>query len=168
MPLSLFDLINPAAFPSLWYWVVTALIWSRLSHAPLGVPADLYTQARGESDDEAFVLIKHSVIRHLGMVDRAGVWLTGAWGFALTVLVVLSVIHQLQLAQAVLLIAAPYALAQWMTTRAARRMTEIEPEIETLMAAMRRLRVTLQVIGLAAIFVAALFGMIQNLRAALL
>lgn len=166
VPLTIFDLISPAAFSSLWYWVVTALVWSRLAQAPFGVPSDLYERARqGQNgDEEAFVLIKLGVQRHLTVVERLGPVLIGGWAFVLSSLAGLAMLYQLELAQAILILLAPVALAQFVITRGARRMTLMEPETEALLAVLRRIRMTVQAIALFAIFCAALFGMIHNLR----
>lgn len=168
MPLTLFDLISPAAFSSLWYWVVTALVWSRLAQAPLGVPSDLYDRAQRaeDGDDEVFILIKLGVQRQLGMVDRLGPVLIGLWAFGLSSLVALAVLYRLELAQAVLLLLAPMALAQYVITRSARRMTWLDPDSTVLLAELRRTRILVQTIGLGAIFCAALFGMVHNLQSA--
>lgn len=161
MPTTLFDLISPEAFSSLWYWILTAIVWSRLSHAPLGVSLDLYEQAAAVQDT---TLIHLAIARHLAMVDRLGVALTGGWGFALSVLTGLSV-YGYELAQALLLILGPVGVTQLVSTRAARQMAQ-EPEPEAMMRRIRGLRWRVQLIGLAAIFVAALFGMVHNLQSA--
>lgn len=112
MSLTLFDLISPAAFSSLWYWVVTALVWARMAQAPFGVPNDFFDRARQGDDDELFVLIRLGVQRHLAVGERMGPVVVALWAFALSTLTGLAVVYRLELAQAVLLLAAPLALAQ--------------------------------------------------------
>lgn len=46
-------------------------------------------------------------------------------------------------------------------------MTWLDPEMPVLLAELRRTRLLVQAIGVAAIFCAALFGMIHNLQSAL-
>lgn len=168
VPVTLFDLISPNAFSSLWYWAFTALLWSRLAHAPLGVPVDMYDRTGPEDAEDVFTLIRLGVGRHLAITSRMGPVLTGGWAFVLTTLAGLAILYGQELAQAILLILAPLALAQTMITRTARRMTGMDPDIGALLRELRNLRITVQIIALAAIFFAALFGMIHNLQNAIL
>ncbi|WP_172328713.1 component of SufBCD complex [Mangrovicoccus sp. HB161399] len=168
MPLSPFDLISASAFSSLWYWIVVALVWTRVAHAPMGIPMDHYDRARAVGGDEdAFALLRAGVARQLGHSEKARVWFTGVWAFALSSLLGLSLLGA-ELAQALLVLALPLAIGQLLVFRTARRMSQMEPEVGPLMAELKRLRLWLQLLSLAAIFVSAVIGMNQVLARAYL
>ena len=165
MSVTVFDLISPAAFSSLWYWVVVALVWTRVAQAPMGLPVDAYDQARRiGGDDDAFALLRTGVARHLGQglrVQQLGVAL---WAFLLSSLAGLAVLG-LELAQALLFLAAPLGLAHLLVRATAQRMAGMEPALDPLLAELARLRLRLQIIAVLAIFVTAVYGMLHTLGA---
>ncbi|WP_138464919.1 hypothetical protein [Poseidonocella sp. HB161398] len=166
--LSPFDLINASAFSSLWYWIVVALVWTRAAHAPMGIPMEHYDRARavgGEGD--LFALLRAGVARQLGVGRRARHVFVALWACALTTLFGLSMLGA-ELAQALFLLALPLAISQLLVLRSAQRMSAMEAEVDPLMAEMRRLRLWLQGLAVAAIFVTAVFGMNQVLTRAFL
>ena len=48
---TLFQFIDLRSFSDIWYWLMLGLVWTRVMHAPMGVPAELVHRARrGQSD----------------------------------------------------------------------------------------------------------------------
>lgn len=166
MPLSLLDLIDLRAFSSLWYWIVVGVLWARISQTPLGVPIDMVRAAETEGDqarDDLEAIAEIMIRRRLGMAEALGVWRIGLWAFALTLLFGLALGYGLELAQAVLLIAAPMALVSLFSHRAAVRIAAGGTEGARLRRRLVRLKYTIQIIGLVSVFVTAIWGMYANL-----
>lgn len=167
--MTMFELINTDAFSSLWYWVFLSLVWTRVTHAPMGLPIDSYTRARGagpDGEDDAFALIRVSVARQLAGSQRLGVWLVGGWAFLLSLLAGLAIGYGAELAQALLCLLAPLAVVQMLITRTAAHMAQMPPNLPELIARLYRLRLQVQIVALASLFVTAVFGMMQTLSRA--
>ncbi|MBE3638484.1 component of SufBCD complex [Mangrovicoccus algicola] len=166
MPPSPFELISTAAFSNLWYWVTVALLWARVAQAPMGIPLDQCDRALAAGDEAgAAALLRAGVARALAPSRRARLWMVGLWACALTLLLGLAALGS-ELAQALFLLAAPLALAQGMILGTAMRMASATGEPPALAVLVRRLRIRLQLLALASIFVSAVFGMNQVLARA--
>lgn len=155
---TIFDLIDTRAFSSLWYWVVVAGVWSVVSRRVLGVPVELVIRARHQP--EAAALLRGL----LPPPARPGAVRVVIVSCLLTVLVMLGFVHGVELAQAVSLIVLPLAGVWLLDLRAAHRaagVTEAEPLVRLLLGH----HFLVQFIGFAAIGIAALYGMLQVLRA---
>lgn len=153
------------AFGSLWYWITVALIWTRVTHAPFGVPIDLYGVAEhvgGQGD--AFVVLRAGVAKQLELARRFGAWMVGLWAFGLSSVASLAVAG-IEWAQALVLLGAPLALAQVLTYRAAVRLSVMEPSWPILSKALQRHRLHLQLLSITSIFASAAFGMISLMAA---
>ncbi len=166
MPTSLLDLIDLRSFSSLWYWVAVLGLWMRAIHMPLGVPVDLVRVAArdgGTAMADLEAMAEALIRRRLDMAARGGMLIVAAWAFALTALFGLGVIYGSELAQGVLLLAIPGAATHWLSLRAATRIAQASPGGVDLCNRLLRLKLTVQVIGLAAIFLTAIWGMYVNL-----
>lgn len=162
----IFVLIDFRSFSSLWYWLVLAVLWSSVSHWVMGVPFDLLNRARrsgGEAMDDLTALARINARRMLYISRNGGLWVIGMTFFLLTLLVLLSVFYRVELAQAVLCLFAPMVLVAYLSLRAALRIESQVPEGEALVRLLMRHRFLVQFIGMVAIFVTALFGMLKNL-----
>ena len=162
---SVFDLIELRSFSSLWYWVLMALTWARLTQAPLGIPYDLVEQAPSSSyaAEDLIATTGMQVRRRRSLSVRAQLVQVGVWAFVLTALMGLSFAYGSELALSVLLFAVPIALVQVVSARAARDLDNIGPDLDPLVRRLRRLKRSVQAIALVAVFVSAVIGMYHNL-----
>ncbi|MFN4153371.1 MAG: component of SufBCD complex [Paracoccaceae bacterium] len=159
-------LIDMRSFSSLWYWISLAVLWSSVSHWVLGVPVDLINRARrtgGDAAQDMTVMARINARRMLYISRNGGMWLIGIVFFVLTILTMLSVLYRVEFAQAVLLMFAPMVLVGYLTLRLALRVETDEPEGDVLVRLMMRHRFMVQLIGMIAIFITALFGMYHNI-----
>lgn len=162
MSQSVFDLIELRAFASLWYWLLLGLVWTRVIHAPLGVPFDLLRRAERNDAQAArdVDMLAELELRHRQeLADAAGPWGVAAWAFALSLLAILGIGYGIELAQALLLLAAPLAGVQALSARARTRIRAEALSGAPLRAALRRLRTLVQGLGMASVFFSALWGM---------
>ncbi|OCX63134.1 hypothetical protein BFP70_13065 [Thioclava sp. SK-1] len=165
----IFSTISVRSFSSLWYWVALAAIWSSVSHWVIGVPYDAVLRARRNKDEAAenlVLLARVNVHRYRMIGQDAGVVLAVIVPFGLTMLAVLGFGYGYELAQAVFLVAFPLVLTMIMTLRAAAR---IWPVIETsdpeqVARALSKHRLKVQAIGIFAMLVTALWGMLFNFK----
>lgn len=167
---SLFDLIELRSFSSLWYWVLVALTWARISQAPLGVPYDMVERARDsvQCGEDLLQITGLQVRRRRSHGARHGPFMAGVWAFVLSILIGLSFGYGSELAISVLLLAGPLALVQWMSQRAARDLAASGLDLDTVVARLRRLKRRTQAIALIAVFLTAVFGMYHNLATTVL
>jgi hypothetical protein len=161
----IFIVIDMRSFSNLWYWIGLAVLWSSVSHWVMGVPFDMITRARrhGEQAADDLLAIANINARRILFISRgAGLWLIAFSCFLLTLLGLLSVIYDVEFAQAVLLMFAPMLLVGYLTTRTAYRIEQETPEGPDLIRVLMRHRFRVQLIGMLSIFVTSMFGMYQN------
>ncbi|MEV8467803.1 hypothetical protein AB0T83_13565 [Fluviibacterium sp. DFM31] len=171
MPTTILDLIDLRSFSNIWYWIFLGVTWSRILTHPMGIPVDMLRAARAEDADareRLAALTEIMVRRHLAHLNGLGPMLVGTWAFALTGLVLLSVLYRVEIAQAVLMLAVPLALAAWLTARGARHLAQAQLTVDDLPRALSVLRWKLQALALLAVFFSALWGMFHNLSAMVL
>ena len=160
------EVIDLRSFSNLWYWIALAVFWSTASHWVIGVPYDLVTRARrqgGQAMADLEALTAINVRRVLYIQRVSGLWLVGIVCFVLTMLLALGFVYGIEFAQAVFLLALPMTAVGGLTLRSARK---IAREAATGTVLCRRLavhRFIVQLIGMLAIFVTAMWGMLQNL-----
>lgn len=164
----IFVLIDMRSFSNLWYWIALAVLWSSVSHWVMGVPFDMITRARrqgGQSMDDLAAIARINASRLLYISRNGGFWIIGFTCFLLTLLTMLSVFHNVEFAQAVLLMFAPMVLVTYLTLRTAYRVEQEALEGDALVSRLLRHRFVVQLIGMFAILVTSLFGMYQNMNA---
>ena len=165
------EVIDLRSFSNLWYWIALAALWSSVSHWVLGVPHVMIQRARregGQAQSDVEDLVRININRLLHMVDSGALLLVALSTFWLTALLVLGFWYGIEFAQAVVLLFAPMLLVVWFSVRASRR---IVVEAATGEALFRRLTVhrrVVQVIGMLAITVTALYGTWQNISVSIL
>ncbi|TRD21826.1 component of SufBCD complex [Palleronia caenipelagi] len=164
--MTIFELIDPRSFSSLWYWLVVIWLWSVHAHGMLGVPYDMIYRARNEggaalSDVEA--LAEFRAYRVTDLVKVGAVWMTGLAAFVLVSLFLIGFGYGFELAQAVFLLAFPFALIFAQTVVTCRRILSDDRSGEALLRRLRVHRVTVQIVGILSIFVTVLWGMYQNI-----
>lgn len=161
---SIWTLIGTGSFSSIWFWVFLGTLWSHVMQAPMGVPVDLVRRAQGEdpaaaADLQALTGVQIAQARRLAGMAAVH---AGVWSFALALLAGLGVGYGIELAQAAFALAAPLALVRWIEARAARAMADV-PDMPALIHAHTVLRRKVQAIGIAAVFVTSIFGMLRLL-----
>ena len=165
------EVIDLRSFSNLWYWIALATLWSSVSHWVLGVPHDMIQRGRregGQAQADVEDLVRININRLLNVVDSGAWMLVGVAFFWLSVLMVLAFWYNIEFAQALLFLFAPMLVVVWASVRASRR---IVAEAATGEALFRRLTVhrrVVQVIGMLAITVTALYGMWQNFNVTIL
>jgi hypothetical protein len=168
---TVFEVIDMRSFSNLWFWIALAGLWSSASHYVLGVPFDMVTRARrhgAQAAEDVDALAQISVRRILYVTRMAGLWLAAFVAFILTSLGVLGFGYDVEFAQALLLLAAPMTLVGALSVRTAILIERTEARGPDLWKSLLRHRLAVQGIGGVSIFVTAMWGMWQNLNAAIL
>lgn len=162
---TIFEVIDMRSFSNLWFWISLAVVWSTASHWVLGVPWDMITRARkkgGKFEDDVAVLVRVYVDRILHVAEVSGLVLIVLVCFALTTLAVLGFGYGIEFAQALFLLAFPMTIVGLISIRSA-RIIDAEPlEPKELYRRLHIHRMTVQLIGMASIFVTTMWGMFQN------
>lgn len=169
---SVIEIIDMRSFTSVWYWIFLAAIWSSTAHWTLGVPFDAVIRARrakgGTAQADLETLVHANCNRVVHIMDVSGIWVVSFGFFLLAILVALGFFYKIEFAQAVFLIAAPWALVAMLSVHNARTLLSREIAGEALRRYIARLRFYNQLIGLTAIFITAFWGMWHNLSATVL
>lgn len=163
---ALIQVIDFGSFSSLWYWIIVAVAWSTASHFVIGVPYDMIQRAKrqgGKAAEDVIDLTRLNVTRQLHIASVAGLWLLGFACFLLSGLAVLGIWYKVELATAVLLLAAPMMIVGAMRLSTCRLIAAKNPEFPDLVHILTRHRLLTQVVGMIAIFVTAMVGMFHNL-----
>lgn len=161
------EIMDLRSFSSLWYWIVLASVWSINSYFVLGVPMDMITQARrsgGEDAEDMVDLARIHITRRVNLVAQSGVILLAVVAFAATSLIVLGWGYGVEFCQALFLILAPLGIAFWMGYRASLAIIAANPDPQQLIKMLLRHRFFMQVLGMIAIFISAMWGMWVNLN----
>jgi hypothetical protein len=167
---TIWDLIDMGSFSSLWYWLFLGVFWARIMQAPMGVPVDLVRRAQEGSTQAQSDLQALSGVRIGHEMDIAAssarLWRAGGWAFVLGVLTGLALLYRLELAEAGLALLAPFAGVRALEARAARRMADV-PDMPALVRAHTVLRRQVQGIGIVAVFLTTIHGMLRLLAEAM-
>ncbi|MBN2907243.1 MAG: component of SufBCD complex [Rhodobacteraceae bacterium] len=164
---TVFELIDMRSFSNLWYWIALAVLWSTSSHWVLGVPFDLIQRARrqgGQTAVDVADLVRINAGRYLYIARVAGLWVVGFGTALLTGLGIVGFVYGVEFCQAVFLLGAPMVLVGLWSVRTSLRYERLAPEGETLYRMLRLHRLGVQLMGICAIFVTAMWGMWQNLE----
>ncbi|WP_425100602.1 component of SufBCD complex [Tropicibacter sp. S64] len=163
---TVFEVIDMRSFSNLWFWIVLAVTWSSASHWVLGVPFDMVARARrqgGQAEQDLEDLVRINTNRLIFIADEAGLWITAIGSALLTGLAVLGIGYDIEIAQAIFLLAFPMTLVGLLSLHSSRKIQAGEGEGEALWRRLRIHRTITQFIGMASIFCTALWGMYQNL-----
>ena len=162
---TIFELIDTRSFSNIWYWIVLAAVWSAVSYRALGVPHDLLLAASRSPEAQAEVeaLARIHGRRLLRLVQGGGALLLGVISALLTMLAILGFAYRVELAQALLLLLGPLIPVAWLSAATAHRVLGEGFGGAPLRRRLALQRRTTQGIGMATIFVTAMWGMYQNL-----
>ncbi len=161
----IFELIDLRSFSNLWYWIALAVLWSSASHWVLGVPFDMVGRAAkhgGEAAQDLQDAVRIQVNRLIYISDVSGFILTAFAFFAVTTLLMLGFLYHVEFAQAVVLMLLPMYIVGFINLRTARALRAPHDD-EALRKRLTHTRIMIQLVGVASIFVTALWGMYQNL-----
>lgn len=160
----IFNLLNTGSFSSLWYWLFLAVMWSIVSHRPLGVPYDLIGRARRHPEVRADLLALTGIAaRRLIGFGQEGVLFVSVAFALIGFVAVLGFVEGYQFCQALTLILVPMVIVALLGLRAARRiepMTRATPaDPKAVIGALIMHRMLVQGIGAVSILLSALWGM---------
>lgn len=162
----IFEVIDMRSFSNLWYWIGLAVVWSSSSYWVLGVPYDMVQRARrrgGVHMQDLEDMVRINVNRILLIGSVAGLWLIGLGSAVLTTLGILGFGYRIEFAQAVFLIGLPLSLVGLLSISTASLIAEEGSQGDLLCRRLIRHRFYVQLIGMLAIFVTAMWGMYKNL-----
>lgn len=156
------------SFSNLWYWIGLAVLWSSVSHRVLGVPHDMILRARREKEGEAMedlhAIVRVHVNRIIYVADVSGSWLFLLGSTILTILALTAFLYDVEISQAIFLMLMPLAIVALMTAWTARKIRKNGDRNQKLIRRLNRHRLFTQLVGVAAIFITAMFGMYKNLN----
>lgn len=165
---TVFEVIDMRSFSNLWFWIVLAVLWSSISHWVLGVPFDMVTRAKrsgGQAEQDLEDLVRINANRVLFIIEESGLFLSTLVSAFLSGAAVLGWGFEVELAQALFLLAFPMTLVGLLTTYTARKVRMGDDTGEALWRRLRIHRLLTQLIGIVSIFVTALWGMYFNMTA---
>lgn len=163
---TIFQFIDLRSFSDIWYWLMLALVWTRVMHAPMGVPADLVQRARRGLPGAAADLQALSDLNVRQERDAAlalGAWRVAGWSFLLSSLGIAGFVYFVEIAQAAFLLLAPYGLVRLVVCRTAQGLAAAPAAGAALVSAHLRLRRRVQFVALPAVFLTAIWGMAHNI-----
>ena len=161
-----FEVIDMRSFSNLWYWIALAVVWSTTSHWVLGVPYDMVLRARrhgGQAQQDLEDMVRITTNRYLYIGRVAGPMLLAFACFVLTGLGLMAFYYDVEIAQALFLLAFPMSIVGALSFRTAALIAESAVKGEALYKRLMNHRIVTQGIGMLSIFVTAMFGMYQNL-----
>jgi hypothetical protein len=163
---TIFELIDMRSFSNLWYWIVLSVLWSTMSHWVLGVPFDMVQRAKrheGQALSDLEDMVRININRMLYIAETAGIFILAAGAGGLTSLVLLGFFYGVEFAQALFLLIFPTVIVGALSLRVAAHIRAQGMHGEALFRALTRHRFWIQIIGVIAILVTALWGMWQNM-----
>jgi hypothetical protein len=161
---NIFSFINMRSFSSVWFWIVLALYWSAVSQSVLGAPFDVIIRARrdeAQDKDDLNRLVYIHVRRKLNMMRRVGPWLVGFGVTILTAICVLAFSYRVEFAQALFVLLLPITFVWLFGLRLCFRIEREGLEGTKLARVLLKHRFWMQALGVAAIFVTAVWGMLH-------
>lgn len=164
---TVFELIDMRSFSNLWYWIALAVLWSSASHYVLGVPFDMVLRAKRQGGDtlaDVEALTRINCNRYLLIGKVSGLWLLGFASFVITGLAILGFYYGVEFSQAVFMLLAPMCVVGLLTISAARLIRDQDLSGEDLIRRLTRHRLHVQIIGIIAIFITAMYGMYVNMN----
>ena len=149
---TIMEMIDMRSFANLWYWIVLAVVWSSASYFILGVPFDMYRQARwhgGQAEEDLITLIKIYIRRIDYIMRKSGLVIIGLTFFVISLLAGLGLGYGNEFSQALLLLFVPLSLIAALNVRNCYRVKRqhLYNEPEKLYRLMFRYRLTVQIVG---------------------
>lgn len=149
------SILDARSFASPWFWLLLVWVWTLAGRGVLGVPNDVLAAAgrslrrpEGADPEHAHLLLDWLSLQlpRWQLASWMGAALAGAGAFVLSSLAVLGFRYQFEMAQALTLLAAPFALLMVMKLRLARQLEWVvqaarygQPPREAAIEGMRRI-----------------------------
>ena len=164
---TILELLDMQSFSNLWYWIVLAVVWASVSYFMMGVPYDMYRQARwhgGQAEEDLIALLKIYIRRVEHILHRSGLFIIAFAFFLISLMVGLGVFYGNEFSQAVLLIFVPACMIAALNVRNCMKVKRLElyDEPKKLYRLMSRYRLTVQIIGVLDIIITAFWGIAVN------
>ncbi|WP_282064929.1 component of SufBCD complex [Aliiroseovarius marinus] len=154
------------SFSNLWYWIGLAVAWSMASYWVVGVPYDMIQRAgrvEGEALEDLETIVRVNCNRITSLSDQSGMSLIAVASAVLSSLAILGFWYSVEFAQAVFLLMFPMVFVGLLSVRSAITIQSQALEGEALRRFLLRHRLMVQLIGMLAILITALWGMYHNL-----
>lgn len=150
------------SFSSLWYWMFLAVMWSMVSHRPLGVPFDLIGRARRDAVARADVitLVGIGVRRVQGFASDGAGFVAAAFGM-FGCIAVLGFGYGYEFCQALALILGPMLGVAMLSLRTVHRLAPMLPgqaDPAGVIRVLLRHRRGVQILGIVSITLSAFWG----------
>ncbi len=163
---AVFDVIDMRSFSNLWYWIALAVLWATVSHWVIGVPYDMVIRARqkgGEAVKDLEDMVRINCNRIGYIWELSGIWLLAFGSAANTALAIIGFWYKVEFAQALFLFTFPLSIVGLLSVRSVHRISARAADGPELQKMLSRHRIATQFIGMASVFVTAMWGMYQNL-----
>jgi hypothetical protein len=111
------DAFGISSFQSIWYWVLSVIAWTLVTHSTLGVPYDMILRARRAAavSERVDQLAHIHAGRIAAIYESAGPGLALAGGFGLAALYGIGFLEGVELAQAAFMLAFPLSAVAYST-----------------------------------------------------
>ena len=155
------EMLDMRAFSSLWYWLLLALIWSRVNGRGLGIPYDMVIRARRGSDTalaDLEILARIHALRQQQLFHETGLALSAVFAAVLSALALLGFAYGLETAQALFFLMAPPVLIQVHRLYCARRILQDSGQGAALLRCLGGHRLVTQLTGLVTFLITAVWG----------
>lgn len=161
---SVLEVLNLGSFSSVWYWIALAVMWSLVSHFVLGVPYDVIRRAASDpkAAEDMASLVRIAAGRMTSLDHRAELGAVAVLTATLTMLGLIGFGYGAEMAQAVFFMVFPLSLVLLLSVRRAQRIVDGGLYGEELRRSLIRHRRYVQLIGMASLFVTAVYGMFHN------
>ncbi|WP_143226569.1 component of SufBCD complex [Actibacterium pelagium] len=161
------ELLDMQSFSNLWYWIVLAVVWASVSYFMMGVPYDMYRQARwhgGQAQEDLITLLKIYIRRVDHILAKSGLFIIAFTFFLISLMVGLGFFYGNEFSQAVLLIFVPACMIAALNVRNCKKVKRLElyNEPDKLYRLMARYRLTVQIIGVVDIVITTFWGIAVN------
>ena len=162
----MFQVTIAAGFQSVWYWLLTVVLWGQVCHRILGVPYDVIRAAGARPQAAARMeqLAQVAIERVAGLHNRLGVPIAAAAGFGLAVLFAVGFGYGVEFAQAAFMLAFPLAGVRLGTLRLALSLRRHDVRGAALRKALLRRRLWNQIIASVALLVTVLIALANHPR----
>ena len=158
--------LNFRTFSNLWYWLAVCVSWMMACYWVAGAPLDMIHRARrhgGQAAQDLDALIAVNV-RRLQMFSQLDRILSVGFGtFALTSIAVSAFYYDFEVAKGLFFIAVPISFAMAVNVAATMGLAKDPPQGAALAKYLMRVRLVVQIIAMAAIFISVVYGMFFNL-----
>lgn len=155
--MSLLSLLNWESFSSVWFWVILLGQWSLTGLSVLGVPVDVLNPHHPDAKS----VVEYRLRRHVELFRTAPFVMVLIVAAGLGCMLILAVIYQIELAQAICFLTLPMLILWFIGYRVAEGC--IAAPLELQIKRLKYLHIFAQVFGLMVIFITVVFVLAQHL-----